>query len=196
LKAKKTKTPVSAVGIPLWLTVKIKRHAVAFFLNRCSMQVAFFFFLINPSTPLRRSKKNQGKKDYIPFLPGSFNGLLYYCGINIISLLLSSMRFTYNDDVFLPYSNEYLIKCKAERVINAEFTVAQKLNQGTLPKRGCNPFRGPFFCYFFWASKKSKPFAEGIDKTTTMRLKSKNFRNGKQKEKQPPYGVIKTTTSH
>jgi len=32
--------------------------AVAFFLNRCSLQVAFFFFLIK-----KRNKKNQGRKD-------------------------------------------------------------------------------------------------------------------------------------
>jgi hypothetical protein len=52
------------------------------------MQVAFFFFLINPSAPLRRNKKNQGRKDYIPFLPGSYVQRLYYaqhpadCGFN------------------------------------------------------------------------------------------------------------------
>ena len=34
-------------------------------------------------------------------------------------------------------------------------TVVQKLNQGTIPKTGCYRFRGPFFGYFFWTSKKS-----------------------------------------
>jgi tetratricopeptide (TPR) repeat protein len=38
---------------------------------------------------------------------------------------------------------------------NVEATVAQTFNQGTIPKKGCNLFRGPFFGYFFWTSKKS-----------------------------------------
>jgi len=37
---------------------------------------------------------------------------------------------------------------------NVEATVAQKLNQGTIPKKGCNLFRGSFFGYFFGQAKK------------------------------------------
>ena len=38
--------------------------------------------------------------------------------------------------------------------IIAEATVIQKLNQGTIPKKGCNLFRGSFFGYFFGQAKK------------------------------------------
>jgi len=54
------------------------------FLWLCSV---FTFFLGKKS-----NKKSQGRAAYIPFLPGSFIGLLYYCGFNIGSLLLNSMR--------------------------------------------------------------------------------------------------------
>ena len=43
---------------------------VGFLFNRYLMQVAFFFFLIK-----KRNKKNQGRKDYIPFCQAAmFNG--------------------------------------------------------------------------------------------------------------------------
>jgi hypothetical protein len=35
-----------------------------------------------------------------------------------------------------------------------EFTVAQKLNHGTIRKKGCNLFPGSFFGYFFGEAKK------------------------------------------
>ena len=38
----------------------------------------FFFFLIK-----KRNKKNQGRKDYIPFLPYSYVQRLYYCEFSI-----------------------------------------------------------------------------------------------------------------
>jgi len=34
-----------------------------------------------------------------------------------------------------------------------EFTVVQKFNQGSIPKKGCNFFRGSFWVTF-WRSKK------------------------------------------
>ena len=40
------------------------------------------------------------------------------------------------------------------RGIDVEATVVQKLNQGTIPKKGCNLFRGSFFGYFFGEAKK------------------------------------------
>ncbi len=48
---------------------------------------------------------------------------------------------------------------------NVEAIVVQKLNQGTIPKKGCNPrptgssgrvFRGSFFGYFFGQAKSNK----------------------------------------
>jgi len=38
-----------------------------------------------------------------------------------------------------------------------EFTVAQKFNQGTIPKTGCNRFRGSFFVTFL-EKQKSKAY--------------------------------------
>jgi len=38
--------------------------------------------------------------------------------------------------------------------IIAEVTVAQKLNQGTIPKKGCNLFREPFFVSFLGEQKR------------------------------------------
>ena len=41
--------------------------------------------------------------------------------------------------------------------IESEFTVVQKLNQGSFPKTGCNRFRGSFFVTFLGKQKsKSK----------------------------------------
>ncbi len=43
-----------------------------------------------------------------------------------------------------------------------EFTVVQRLNQGTNPGKGCNPclpagrFPGGLFLFLFWTSKKEK----------------------------------------
>jgi len=40
------------------------------------------------------------------------------------------------------------------RITNAEATVVQKLNQGTIPQSGCNRLGVPFFGYFFGQAKK------------------------------------------
>jgi len=55
---------------------------------------SFFFFLIKKrNLPTgRQAKKNQGRKDYTSFLPGSYVQRLYYCDFNICSLLLNSKR--------------------------------------------------------------------------------------------------------
>ncbi len=37
-----------------------------------------------------------------------------------------------------------------------EATVAQKLNQGTIPQSGCYRLRGSFFGYFFGEAKSDK----------------------------------------
>ena len=40
-------------------------------------------------------------------------------------------------------------------VTEVEFTVAQKLNQGTIPKTGCYRFSGVLFWFFFAQTKKN-----------------------------------------
>jgi hypothetical protein len=45
--------------------------------------------------------------------------------------------------------------CKIYQSAIAEATVAQKLNQGTYPKSGCNRFRAAF-CVTFFLKKKYK----------------------------------------
>ncbi len=40
--------------------------------------------------------------------------------------------------------------------VNVEVTVAQKLNQGTIPKKGCNLFRVSFLVTFLDKQKSDK----------------------------------------
>ena len=42
------------------------------------------------------------------------------------------------------------------RITKAEFTVVQKLNQGTNPQRGCNPLPGSFFGSFLEKQKRTR----------------------------------------
>jgi len=56
------------------------------------------------------------------------------------------------------------------RIINAEFTVAQKLHQGTTGKGGVIPCRGLFFVTFFGQAKKVNHQHRASIKTTAMRF--------------------------
>jgi len=52
-----------------------------------------------------------------------------------------------------------------------EFTVAQMLNQGVLPKTGCNRFRGSFFVTFLEKQKsKSRSVENPIKHFATIEL--------------------------
>ncbi len=48
-----------------------------------------------------------------------------------------------------------MVKVFNDQGLTVEFTVVQKFNQGTIPKTGCNRFRGSFFVTFL-EKQKSK----------------------------------------
>jgi len=69
-----------------------------------ALQPFAFFFLD------KKKAKNQGRKDYIPFLPCSYVQQLYYCGFNISSLLLDleSLFFTVAIFFFVPLRENFI----------------------------------------------------------------------------------------
>ena len=133
----------------------------------------FFFFLIK-----KRNKKNQGRKDYIPFLPGSYVQRLYYCRFNIISLLLNSSSLLFSES-FLNLNLTGKINFNKSKTISnykCWSHSSTKAKSGNQPEKGmywAKPkylFPGSFFFvtsslgYLFWRSKKERQPAYCTDR--------------------------------
>ena len=67
------------------------------------------------------------------------------------------------------------IPAPKSRITNVQATVVQKLNQGTIPKSGCNRLWGPFFGYFF-GQVVHPEIASGQKVTTKKPLKKQCFK--------------------
>jgi hypothetical protein len=139
---------------------------VFIFRKRFHHVASFFFFLIK-----KRNKKNQGRRPArtyrsvragitsSPHYCGGQAALIDFCTTVISTLDLYSLiccGFLYHATAFWLFLKYFSMKCWLHCIINPEFTVVQKPDQGTNPKRGCNPFRGAFFVSFLAKQKRKE----------------------------------------
>ena len=105
--------------------------------------VGFSFFL--------DKKRNKKIKDEGCTFPssGSYDGHWCYCA----SAFMDCYCYLFLSTLLLN-----------NRITNVEITVVQKPHQGTIPKWGCNPFRGSFFGSFLEKQKRTQPLERSIKK--------------------------------